>query len=112
MTAASGATVEVPPAPAPDEFVIVRVEGIGGGVVGRLRSILWKSPVSHVTLDGYRYRLVPGTAGDGLVLAVPAGAQGSYPFSFGAPIKTIAIDAPASGGKLTYEFLAVPFPSS
>ena len=110
VTAAFRETVTVPPAPSPDDIVLVRVHGVGKGLLAKLRAAAWKTPDWTVTLDGYPYRLVPGTAEDGLLLAVPASAQGSPPFSFGPPVKTIAIDGPRSGGdgQLTYEFVAVP----
>jgi hypothetical protein len=111
VTAQPGESVTVPPAPGPDDIVAVRVHGIGQGLTTRLRSVLWKAPISRVTLDGFGYRLVPGTAPDGLVLAVPTATQGSAPFAFGPPIKTISISAPG-GGPLIYEFVAIPLPPS
>ena len=112
MTAQPGESVTVPPAPGPDDIVAVRVHGIGQGLTSRLRSVLWKAPISRVVLDGFRYRLVPGTAADGLVLSVPKAVQGSAPFAFGPPIETMSISAPTGGGPLTYEFVAIPLPSS
>ena len=112
VTARPGESVTVPPAPGPDDIVAVRVHGIGQSLTARLRSVLWKAPISRVMLDGFGYRLVPGTAPDGLVLSVPSAVQGSAPFAFGPPIKTISINAPAGGGPLTYEFVAIPLPSS
>ena len=112
VTAQPGESVTVPPAPGPDDIVAVRVHGIGQGLTARLRSVLWKAPISRVVLDGFGYRLVPGTAPDGLVLAVPSAIQGSAPFAFGPPIKTISISGPSGGGPLTYEFVAIPLPPS
>jgi len=112
VTAKPGESVTVPPAPSPDDIVAVRVHGIGQSLAARLRSVLWKAPISQVMLDGFKHRLVPGTAADGLVLAVPPAAQGSAPFAFGPPIKTISISGPGGGGPLTYEFVAIPLPSS
>jgi hypothetical protein len=113
VAAARGEAVPVPAAPATGDIVIVRVHGLDDGLVGRVRSTLWKGPEWQATLDGVRYRLVAATAGDGLVLSVPASAQGSVPFQFGNPIRTISIRQRGSsgGGELTYEFEAVPLPS-
>jgi hypothetical protein len=91
VTAALGERVVVPAAPSPDDIVLVRVHGVGEGVLVHLRSALWRSPDWHVEIDGVNYRLVPGTAVDGLVLTVPAAARGSVPFAFGVPTRTIAI---------------------
>jgi hypothetical protein len=112
VTAQPGETVTVPPAPGPDDFVAVKVHGIGQSLTARLRSVLWKAPISRVVVDGFGFRLVPGTAPDGLVVSVPSAVQGSAPFAFGPPIKTISINAPTGGGPLTYEFVAIPLPSS
>jgi hypothetical protein len=112
VTAALGARVVVPAAPSPDDIVLVRVHGVGEGVLAHLRSALWKSPDWHVDIDGVKYRLVPGTAADGLVLAVPTAVQGSAPFAFGVPTRTIAISGSRFGGNgsLTYEFLTRRLP--
>jgi hypothetical protein len=112
VTAMPGETVTVPPAPGPDEIVAVRVHGIGQSLTARLRSALWKAPIWRVALDGFDYRLVPGTAPDGLVLAVPPAVQGSDPFAFGPPFKTISMKGPRGGGPLTYEFVSIPLPPS
>jgi hypothetical protein len=102
--------VAVPSAPGPDQLVVVRVHGAGDGLARRVRSAAWRGAEWYVELDGFRYRFVPATGGDGLVLAVPASAQGSTPFAFGPPITTIAIGEIGSGrrGELAYEFFAVP----
>ena len=114
VTAALGETIAVPPAPSPDDMVVVRVHGVGDGLLARLRATLWRSPPWHILVDGFRYRLVPGTASDGLVLAVPEAAQGSAPFAFGAPTRTIAVQGSnlAGSDKLTYEFFTVRVPGS
>ncbi len=113
VTAARGETISVPAAPSANDIVIVRVRGLDDGIAGKLRSVVWKGPQWEVTLDGAGYRLVAATTGDGLVMSVPAAAQGSAPFAFGSPIQTIAIRESGSsgGGHLTYEFDAVPLPS-
>jgi hypothetical protein len=106
VTAARGESVAVPAAPSPDDIVLVRVHGVADGLLARLRATLWRTPDWSVLIDGVGYRLVPGTAADGLVLAVPAIAQGSAPFAFGAPTRSIAIRGPGLGGsdQLRYEF--------
>jgi hypothetical protein len=116
VSARAGTAVEVPVEARPDRFVIVNVGGLEPSVLGRLRTALAKAPDWYVTLDGTRYRLVPGTAGDGLLLAVPPAADGTGPFAFGPPIRTIAIAAGqngrGSGATLTYQFLSVPLGGS
>jgi hypothetical protein len=111
VTAQAGTAVPVPQA-STDAFVVVRIHGITGSVQERLKSILYKGTEWNVKLDDTRYRLVPGTAADGLILAVPPSVDGSYPFAFGAPIRTISVSAGIDGresrASLTYEFQRVP----
>jgi hypothetical protein len=108
-TVALGETVDVPTAPSADSFVLVRITGLDAGLLGRLRVALWRAPESFVVLDGGRYRLVPATATTGLVLAVPETAQGSTPFAFGDPVRSISVQTRMSDedGQVTFEFVAV-----
>jgi hypothetical protein len=112
VTAKLGQPVAVPAAPSPDDIVLVRVHGVGDGLLSKLRTALWKGPTWRIQVDHIRYRLVPGTAADGLVLAVPAAAQGSAPYAFGAPTRSIAISGSNVGGSdtLTYEFVTRRLP--
>lgn len=112
VEARAGEPVTVPAPPSDDQFVIVRVHGLEGGLVERIRTALWKGTDWFVRVEGHNFRLVPGTADQGLLLAVPAAAQGSAPFAFGPRIESIAISSGKAGRKsgtmLSYEFLAVP----
>ena len=109
-TAALGETVAVPDPPSPRDIVVVRIEGLDQGLLGRIRTAIWRAPIWKVALDGYRYRLVAATAPDGLVLAVPTADQGSPPFAYGPPVRTIAVEPSDLGGEgqVTYTFEAVP----
>jgi hypothetical protein len=112
VTATFGEAVTVPQARSPDDMVVVRIRGIGDGLLAKLRATLWRAATWHIVLDGFRYRLVPGTAPDGLVLSVPAFAQGTGSFVFGPPVRTIEVRGSRFGGdgRLTFEFEAVPVP--
>jgi len=92
--------------------VIVRVHGVGAGLIERVRTALWKATEWYVKVEDRTYRLVPGTAEQGLLLAVPSAAQGSPPFAFGPAIQSITIGSGTGSGAskatLTYEFLAMP----
>lgn len=107
VAAQAGEAVAVPIETRPDRFVIVRIGGLEPSLLGRLRTALFKAPDWHVMLGDTRYRLVPGTVGDGLLLAVPPVADGTGPFAFGAPIRTMAVMGDTKVA-LTYEFLSVP----
>jgi hypothetical protein len=112
VTARAGETVAVPAESRPDRFLVARVTGFGSGPIGRLRSLLWKGDQWFITVDATRYRLVPATAADGLLLAVPPSVVASPPFAFGAPAKTLMVNSDAAGGsddQLTFEFVSVPW---
>ena len=112
VTARAGEEVSVPVETRPDRFVIARIKGLEPSLLGRLRATALKGPDWYVHLDDTRYRLVAATADEGLLLAVPPAAEGSGPFAFGAPARTIAVSQGQEGRDsstpLTYEFLSVP----
>jgi hypothetical protein len=102
----------VPVESRPDRFVIVRVHGVDDTLFDKLVSTLYKSPEWYITLNGVdRFRLVPGTAVDGLLMAVPPGIVRSSGFTFGPAVQELSI-APRTASKgaatLTFEFLSVP----
>ena len=73
-SARAGESVAVPPETRPGRFVIVRITGFPDGILDRLRTLVFRADEWYVELpDRGRFRLVPGTADDGLILAVPAG---------------------------------------
>jgi hypothetical protein len=112
VEARPGETVAVPTDPRPDRFVIARVHGIEDSALEHLVTALYKSPLWYVTLDGARtYRLVPGTAEDGLLMAVPTSIARAPGGTFGPPTRSMSIDvdeALVAPGPLVYEFLSVP----
>lgn len=102
--------VAVPAPPNANSFVFVRIGGVGLGSGERLLSLLYKPPTHTVTLDSGRYRLVEGTAADGLILRAPAGVDFSAPFHVAPDSSTIAVGKTgqgAGGGQpITYSFYA------
>jgi hypothetical protein len=110
VRAAEGRTVTVPVESRPGRFVIVRVRGLEPSILDRIRTTLFKAEEWYVTIEGVRYRLVAPTAADGLLLAVPPGADGTGVNAFGPPITSLSIASRDPGPRrtLTYEFLSVP----
>jgi len=107
-----GDVVAVPDTGGRDVLVVARVRGLDDSPLYGLRSALSRIPPVHLTLDGgRRYRLVPGTAANGLVVRAPTTALGfSEPF---APGSATSFTVEHGGGlglgsKLTIEFVAVP----
>jgi hypothetical protein len=110
-TARTGTVVRVP-TPRPGEFMTVRILGLNGGVMAKVRTALWRSEVWHIRQDLLPIRrLVPGTVDDGLLLAVPDKIEMHPDFAFGPPIGSIRVDSAdpdATPTSLTYEFWSVP----
>jgi hypothetical protein len=114
VTTAHGQVVTVPAAPDARDLVLVRIHGLEPDLPSRVRAALWRTPPWYADIDGVRYRIVPGTATQTLLLAVPAPAQGSSDWAFGPPVRTLSVYPMGStgGGRLTYEFLALRHPGS
>ena len=112
VTARAGEPVAIPVETRPDRFVTVKIGGLEPSLLGRVRDTLYKAPDWYVKLDDTRYRLIPGTAGDGLLVAVPPSADGTGRFAFGAPIRTMTVtqgdNGKGSGEPLTFTFESVP----
>jgi hypothetical protein len=108
-TARWGEAVHVPP-PSPDGMVFVRLHGVGPRFGERVRSALHKGYERHVSLDGgRRLRLVPGTAGNGLLLHAPSGVELPEGFRRApGPTAMSVLREGDPGGTLRYEFFLVP----
>jgi hypothetical protein len=112
VTARAGEAIAVPTESRADRFLVARITGFAPGPIGRLRSLLWKGDQWFITVDDSRYRLVPATAADGLLLAVPPSVVASPPFAFGAPARSLMVTSDVAGGSddvLTFEFVSVPW---
>ncbi len=71
VTAAAGETVRLP-ATRPNEALVVRVDGLGVSGLERLRTLLFRAARRHAIFDRHTWNVIPGTAGDGLLLRVAA----------------------------------------
>ena len=112
-SARAGESVAVPPETRPGRFVIVRITGFPDGILDKLRTLAFRADEWYVEMpDRGRFRLVPGTADDGLLLALPSGLNAHPRFAFGPAITSLTVSAgrygDASDALLTYEFLSVP----
>jgi hypothetical protein len=100
--AGEGEAVDVP-APRRGEVVFVRIEGAGVGGLERIATTLFHARVRHLLVDGERsYRLVPETAGDGLLLRGRGRFAAPGPFSPLPQARTIAVSG--AGGRLRFAF--------
>ncbi len=112
-SALAGESVAVPAETRPGRFVIVRITGFPDGILDKLRTLAFRADEWYVEVpDRGRFRLVPGTADDGLIVAVPAELSAHPRFAFGPAITALTVSAgrygDASDALLTYEFLSVP----
>jgi hypothetical protein len=95
------------PTPGKDEVVYVRIHGAGVGGIEKLTNFLLHARTRHIIANGTaRYRLVPETAADGLLVA--GDPKLIEPESIYSPIgqtQTIEIEGP--GGALRFDFYAM-----
>ncbi|MFL5898102.1 MAG: hypothetical protein ACJ76D_06510 [Solirubrobacterales bacterium] len=100
--AAEGEAVRVP-APRPGEAVFARIAGAGVGGLERAAAALFHARVRRLTVNGERsYRLIPETAGDGLLLRGNGDFAAQGPFSAFPQARTIAVTGAGAG--LRFEF--------
>jgi hypothetical protein len=100
--AGEGEVVDVP-APRQGEAVFVRIHGAGIGGLERTSTALFHARVRRLIVNGGQsYRLIPETAGDGLLLRGRGPFAAPGPFSPVPQARTIA--ATGAGGDLRFEF--------
>lgn len=104
---AYGERVEVPAA-MEDEAVIAEIHGAGVAGTERLQALLFRARFRFVKINGgaASYRLVPGTAADGLIMSVPPVLDFPAPFSLSPGARTLELTG--ASGELRVEFFALP----
>jgi hypothetical protein len=102
-----GERVEVPRARS-NEAVIARIHGAEVAGLERLRSLLFRARLRFVDVnDGEAsFRLVPGTAGDGLIMSVPARLDFPAPFALSPGVSSLELSG--ASGDLRIDFYALP----
>jgi hypothetical protein len=89
--AAHGEPIRVPEAP-PGELVIARARGVQVAGAERLKAMLYRADARRIAFDdGPEYVLVPETAGSGLLLRAPAGADFPDGFALAPNPETVRI---------------------
>jgi hypothetical protein len=112
VVAPPGRAVAVPD-PGPGRAVVVEIEGVEPQGLERVRALLHRPAERRVRLDGGRdFRLVPATAGDGLLVRVPRAADWSPPLAADLRARSITVVSGAGGltasDEITYRFHALP----
>ncbi|HVV89893.1 MAG TPA: hypothetical protein VHB53_05315 [Solirubrobacterales bacterium] len=104
-SAAAGEAVRVP-APGPREVVFARIDGAGVSGLERVQTFLFHAASRHAVVNGEtRYRLVPETAGDGLLLRAAPGVVEPGPFDPVPEARTLAVEG--GSDRITYTFYAM-----
>ncbi len=104
MSAAAGEAVRVP-RPDPGEVVFARIHGAGVSGLERIQTFLFHATSRHAVVNSdTRYRLVPETAGDGLMLRAAPGIVRPGPFDPVPEARTLAIEG--GSDRITYDFYA------
>jgi len=86
-----GEPVAVPQASRDDALVVVRIEGTEPNGLERLTGLWLRPRLRMLTLDGTGFRLVPATAGDGLLLRAPSRADYRPPFNFAPNANEVSV---------------------
>src|SRR5215211_3163446 len=106
-----GRTVAVPASPA-GEAIYVEVDGVQVSGLERLRTMAFRARRRTIVIDGERsYVLVPGTAGNGLLLHVPPRVDSPPPFQLdqdATQLSFLAGDGDQFGGDIRLRFYALP----
>ncbi len=86
-----GETVGIPAAPV-GRVLYAKIHGAGVSGLERIRTLLYRAKYRFAVVNGDRvYRLVPGTAGDGLLMNAASGADYRGPFALSPAVHTIAL---------------------
>jgi hypothetical protein len=103
--AAAGQSVPVP-TPEPGTVVFARISGAGVTGLERVQNFLLHARSRHAIVNGEtRYRLVPETAGDGLLMRAAPGVARSGPFDPVPEARTIAVEG--GSDQITYDFFTM-----
>jgi hypothetical protein len=108
MSTETGRQIEIPPPPHPRDMVFAKVHGIGVEGPEALRTFVYRARERTATFDGGRsWRLVPATAGDGLILRMSQGTDYPPPFGLAPDARTISLNvAGAASRRISVEFFA------
>lgn len=105
VSSSYGETVDVPEA-GRGEVVFVRIDGAGVSGFESVRALLFRAKLRFLQVDDRRrYRLVPGTAADGLMLRGDRRITGTGEFAQTPQAKTIKLVG--DGGDLRYDFYSM-----
>ncbi len=101
--------IAIPAPPSSRDVVFARLHGAGVDGLEKLRSTLYRARQRTVTLDGYAvWRLVPDTAGDGLIMRAAAAVDYPEPFQLAFNARTLSVQVQGAGPRsIGVEFFAM-----
>ena len=107
-----GESIAIPDPPDRRSAVVARIDGLAVAGLESLRTLLYRAEPRYISIeDGPWWRIVPGTASDGLILRVPDDGDLPAPFSGEAP-RFFSVRKGEGAGQpddpVTVRFLAVP----
>ena len=110
VSASWGEAIDIPELDRADALMLVRVDGAGAHGFERLKTLLLRPDRRWIALDETRFRLVPATAADGLLLRVSREADYDGAFAMATDPSRIAVgrEGEQPGGRLRYTFVEVP----
>jgi len=95
------------PAPRPGKVIVAKLHGVEDSGLGALRSFLYRPNYRFLSVNNQQpYRLVPGTAADGLIMSVPAGVDYRAPYALSPRAHEIAVSG--ASGPVSVDFYAIP----
>jgi hypothetical protein len=106
-----GETIALPTPPA-NAVMVAAIDGVQVAGWERLETLLVRAKERFVTVNGesaLRFRVPPGTADDGLVLAVPPAADYAAPFNLNMNPHTLKVEVEGhTSGSISVRLFAVP----
>jgi len=110
VSASWGETVAVPELARADALMLVRIDGAEAHGLERLKALLLRPDRRWIALDNTRFRLVPATAADGLLLRVSPAADYHGAFAMATNPSRIAVrrEGEQPAGRLRYTFVEMP----
>lgn len=107
------------PTPLPGSLTIARVHGVSVDGLERLRTLLFRAKSRYIGFSGGNqsastatsFRLVPGTAEDGLLISAPPAADYPEPFTLAPDPDAFTISGPGLKGPVDIDFYTRPIRS-
>jgi hypothetical protein len=96
------------PAPAAGTVVYGKIDGAGVRDLESIQALLYRARIRYAVVNRIqRYRLVPGTAGDGLLMRAAPGIDYPAPFALSPHARTIKIEGTSGEPRIDFYSMSV-----